>query len=240
VAIKTRSSSTSDLPKKVGFLGRSHVLHPLIDADKYEALCVQLEIVRLNGICELDMIKSLVDTIDELCKDVTQLKSDNTALKTQIKDLQDLVDIQPKQPKLQPQGSSSSLPGLQCNKEVRTSCNVASQQKSTPGYADVVNSARQPCTTKPADETAHGSADNGFISVTGTRKNNRSLNKATNSIFVPYKKSRTHIIWVRYISTIPVITNDAKSKYLFISRFNPNVATEDIKKSRRKKSRFLP
>lgn len=61
------------------------------------------------------------------------------ALKTNIKDLQDLVHIQLKQPKFQPQGSSSTRPGLQCNKEVTASCNVTSQQKSTPGYDDVVN-----------------------------------------------------------------------------------------------------
>jgi hypothetical protein len=112
-------------------------LPPLIDADKYEALCVQPETVRLNGVCALDLIKYLVETVHKLSEGITQRKSDNT--------VQDLVDIQPKQTKLQPQGSSSSCTGLKRNKEVTASCNVASQQKSIPSYVDVVNSATQPC-----------------------------------------------------------------------------------------------
>jgi hypothetical protein len=47
--VKTRSSSTSDLPKKVISPERSLVLLPVIDTDRYEALCMQLETVRLNG-----------------------------------------------------------------------------------------------------------------------------------------------------------------------------------------------
>jgi hypothetical protein len=35
----------------------------------------------------------------------------------------------------------------------------------------LLNLASQPCTNKPADKSAPGSADNGFISVTGKHKN---------------------------------------------------------------------
>jgi hypothetical protein len=55
------------------------VLHAFIDADKYEALCVQLKIFRLDGVYALDLIKSLVGTVDELGEYVIQLKSDNEA-----------------------------------------------------------------------------------------------------------------------------------------------------------------
>lgn len=76
--IKTPSSSTPDLhPPKLVSPGSSLVLYPVIDADKYEALCVQLKIFRLNGVYALDFIKSVVGTVDEL------------GLKPEIKDLQD-------------------------------------------------------------------------------------------------------------------------------------------------------
>jgi hypothetical protein len=54
-------------------------LHTFIDADKYEALCVQQKIVRLNGVYALDLIKSLVGTVEELGEYVIQRKGDNTA-----------------------------------------------------------------------------------------------------------------------------------------------------------------
>jgi hypothetical protein len=56
--VKTRSSSTSDLPKKVISPERALALPPISDPDKYEAPSVQLETVRLNGVCAIDLIKS--------------------------------------------------------------------------------------------------------------------------------------------------------------------------------------
>jgi hypothetical protein len=85
--VKTRSSSTSDLPKKVFSPERSLVLPSATDADKYEAICVHLETFRLNGACTLDLIQSLVATVNKPSDDVTQLKSDNLALKLQVQDL---------------------------------------------------------------------------------------------------------------------------------------------------------
>jgi hypothetical protein len=76
--VKIRSSSTSDLPKKVISPERSLVLPPVIDTDKYEALCVQLETVRLNSVCAINLITSPTDTVNKLSDDVSQLKSDNS------------------------------------------------------------------------------------------------------------------------------------------------------------------
>jgi hypothetical protein len=50
-------------------------------------------------------------------------------------------------------------------------CNVASQQKYTRSYADVVNLATQPHNTTQAEESKQGSVDDGFILVTGRHKN---------------------------------------------------------------------
>jgi hypothetical protein len=60
-AVKLRSSSTSDLPKKTVSLEMAFILPPVFDNDKYEALGVQLETVRLYDICITDPIKSLLD-----------------------------------------------------------------------------------------------------------------------------------------------------------------------------------
>jgi hypothetical protein len=67
---------------------RALVLPPVSDSDKYEALSVQLETLRLNGVSAIGLIKSLIDTVNKLCDDVAQLKSDNSALKIQVEGLQ--------------------------------------------------------------------------------------------------------------------------------------------------------
>jgi hypothetical protein len=86
--VKTPSSSTSDLPKKVISPERALVLPPVSDSDKYESLSVQLQTVRLNGVCAIGLIKSIIDTVNKLSDDVAQLKSDNSALKLQLEGLQ--------------------------------------------------------------------------------------------------------------------------------------------------------
>jgi hypothetical protein len=90
--VKLRSSSTSDLPKKIVSPERALVLPPVFDTDKFEALSVQLETVRLNGVCTITLIKTLLDTIHELSEDVDLLKSDNASLKSQINKLHEKVD----------------------------------------------------------------------------------------------------------------------------------------------------
>jgi hypothetical protein len=44
--------------------------------------------VRLNGVCAFDHIKSLIDTVKNLSDNVAQLKRDNLALKNQVEGLQ--------------------------------------------------------------------------------------------------------------------------------------------------------
>jgi hypothetical protein len=67
---------------------RALVLAPVSDSDKYEALSVQLETVRLNGVSAIGLIKSLIDTVNKLCYDVAQLKSDKSEFLIQLEGLQ--------------------------------------------------------------------------------------------------------------------------------------------------------
>jgi hypothetical protein len=132
---------------------------------------VQLETVRLNGACTFDLIQSLVATVNKLSDDVTQLKSDNLALKLQVQDLQGLVVDLTKVSRQQPQGSSSLRPALR--KEVVVSRNLAPQQNSTRSYAEVANFVSAMQTVN----TLLGSADDGSMAASGMYKQDRPLNK---------------------------------------------------------------
>jgi hypothetical protein len=134
----TCTSSTSDLPKKIVSPERLLVLP--FDCDKYKALSVRLETVRLNGVCITDLIKSLVDAVNKLSEDVTQLKSDNVSLISELKNLEDSVSVRPLQVVQQPQGSSSSTAGPLTNNEVPEPAKAASQLKPTSSYAEASNS----------------------------------------------------------------------------------------------------
>jgi hypothetical protein len=80
--VKPRSSSTSDLAKKIVSFERALVLPPVFFTDKYEALSVQQETDRLNGVYTFDLKKTLLDTIHKLSEDVALLKSYNASLKS--------------------------------------------------------------------------------------------------------------------------------------------------------------
>jgi hypothetical protein len=89
--VKTRSASASDAPRKVVSPERSLVLPPVFDSDKFEALSVQVETVRLNGVCAMDLMKSLINMVTHLSGEVEHLKNDNVSLKLQLKNLQDAI-----------------------------------------------------------------------------------------------------------------------------------------------------
>jgi hypothetical protein len=77
----------SNLPKKIVSLEMTLVLPPVFDSDKYEALSIQLESVRLSGVCTIDLMKILLGTIHELIADVAAIKSDSSSLESQINKL---------------------------------------------------------------------------------------------------------------------------------------------------------
>jgi hypothetical protein len=78
--VKTRSASASDVPRKVVSPESSLVLPPVFESDKFEALSVQVDTVRLNGVCTMDLIKSLTEIVTKLCGEVDHLKNDNASL----------------------------------------------------------------------------------------------------------------------------------------------------------------
>jgi hypothetical protein len=73
---------TSGLPKKI--ISPERVLPPVYSGDKYEALSSQLETVCLNGVCTINVIETLLNTVHKLSEDVTVLKSDNASIKSPL------------------------------------------------------------------------------------------------------------------------------------------------------------
>jgi hypothetical protein len=76
--VRTRSDapviSEAVSPLEVTSPGGALVLPPISGGNKYEAQIVQLETIRLNGQCAVDLLKSLLDLVHELSEDVTRLK----------------------------------------------------------------------------------------------------------------------------------------------------------------------
>jgi hypothetical protein len=100
----------SDLPNKIVSLETELDLRSVFGSDKYEALRVQLETVSLNGVCTVDLIKTLLGTVHKLSKDVDLHKTDKASLKSQINPLHEYVG--------QPGGSLPSRFGPRANKEI--------------------------------------------------------------------------------------------------------------------------
>lgn len=64
-----------------------------------DSLSVQLEAVLVNGICTMQMVKSLVRMVSKLASEVQQLIIDNETLKTQLCDLQQVSSHVPSTPR---------------------------------------------------------------------------------------------------------------------------------------------
>jgi hypothetical protein len=90
-------------------------------------LFLQQEVVHLNSVYAVDLIKSLVEAVNKLSEDVIQLISDNMTLKNQVQDLQGLVEDHSKCHRQQPHGSLSIRLSSESYKEAVDFCNVASQ-----------------------------------------------------------------------------------------------------------------
>jgi hypothetical protein len=129
----------------------------------------------------------LIAAVNKLSDDVTQLKSDNAALKIQVQDLQGLMADHIKISRQQPQGSSSLLPAI--HKEAVES----RKRNSSRSYAEVANFTTLPYTPLQAAESQRISAEEGIIVASGMQKRAHLINKTSSEdadgfITVSYKK----------------------------------------------------
>jgi hypothetical protein len=225
----TRSGSSTDTlvqgasPIKVISPERALVLSPIFDGDKYEVQIVQLETIRLNGLNSVEMLKSLLGLVNKL-SEVTQLKSDNASLKAQLNTLPKSVEDKSK---ISEHSTAGSLPPQSTVNAVArkpvASATAALSGLSIPAdstsadmrvlsYKEVTSKGLSPQVATPADSE-------GFVTVTNKRKN-------TVAPMVKNIKSRRQPIGVRN-STSLLLQKKERIKAIFVSRFCPDMTTDD-------------
>jgi hypothetical protein len=232
--VKTQSAApVASSPVKVISPARALELPPIFDGDKYEAQLVQLETIRLNEQCAVDLLKLLLDLVHKLNEDVTHLKNDNTYLKLQLSELKESMGTQPRIIDHATAGSMSPQPILKNvpKKHPVTSAVVFSSLSvsSVPAagtsadagvlsYKDVVSADLPSATAVPADS-------DGFVPVSSKKK--PTVDPAVNSI----KPRHQPLFRVRNSATLPIVSKKERSKALFVSRFCPEVSADDVEKS---------
>jgi hypothetical protein len=250
--VKTRTAvpaTTEDSsPVKVISPDRALELPPIFEGDKYEAQLVQLETIRLNGQCAVDLLKSLLDLVHKLNEDVMHLKNDNTSLKLQLNELKESVGPQPR---IIAHATGRSLASQPILKNAPKKHQVASTAISSPisassvpaagtsaddkvlSYKDVASAGLPSANAVPVDS-------DGFVLVTRKKKPTAdpayrgkiaaSSPPAETAAISRIKPRRQPLIGVRNSATLPVVKRE-KMKALFVSRFSPEVAADDIRKS---------
>jgi hypothetical protein len=220
-------------PAKVISPERALVLPPISDGDKYETQIVQLETIHLNGLCAVDLLKSLLGLVNRFSEDVTQLKSGNVSLKVQLNTIQKSVDIKSR---ITYHSTASSLPPQPISKDVArrlAGTSAATQSASTASsvpvfgtfaysrvlsYNDVASAGLSPQVASPADS-------DGFVTV--SRKRKTIVAPAVKNI----KSRRQPLIGVRNSTSLPSVSKKERSKASFVSRFSPEVIADDVEKS---------
>jgi hypothetical protein len=235
--VKKRSvapaTSEASSPVKVISPNRALELPPIFDGDKYEAQLVQLETIRLNGQCAVDLLKLLFDLVHKLNEDVTHLKNDNTSLKLQLSELKESMGTQPRiidhatagsmspqpilkdVPKKHPVTSTAVFPSLSASSVPVSSTSADARVLS---YRDVVSAGLPSVTAVPADS-------DGFVPI--SRKKKPTADPALISI----KPRCQPLFGVCNSATLPIVSKKERSKALFVSRFCPEVSADNVEKS---------
>jgi hypothetical protein len=171
------------------------------------SLSGQLEAVRLNGVCTMEMVKFLMEMVTKLSCEIQLLKNDNTDLKSQLRDLQ----LSNALPPFIPSGAVS----------------VSAPATSAPTYGDILTSAgaHPACTavsstpilqpTLPAS-SADIQAVDGFITVQKKRKVNHP-SSVPSGVPKPSMKPRTLLIGNKNGSSLPTVPKKVRTKALFVS-----------------------
>jgi hypothetical protein len=187
------------------------------DKDK-DSLSEKLEAVRLNGVCTMEMVKSLIEMVTKLSCEVQLLKSDNTALKLQLRDLRQ-IHAPPRSI------TSEAVP--------------ATHGVAPATYRDILTSggghpASRPNLQPSLPETSVKASDNqapdGFVTVLRKRKGNHP-SSIPSGVPSPPRTSRTPLFGNKSGSSLSTVPKRVRTKALFVSRFSPEVSSADVEKS---------
>jgi hypothetical protein len=187
-----------------------------------DSLRGMLEAVRLNGVCTMEMVKSLIEMVTKLSSEVQLLKDDNVALKLQLRQNQ-----APPPPIPLEAVSARSVAAPLTYREVLTS------RDGHPASIGVSMPKVQP-SPSPLPEASVMASDkqavDGYITVQKKRKgNNFSHNSA--GVPNPPRTSRTPLFGNRSGSSLATVPKKVRTKALFVSRFSPEVTSADVEKS---------
>ncbi|PNF20345.1 hypothetical protein B7P43_G12886 [Cryptotermes secundus] len=190
----------------------------------------QLEAIRHNGQCIVQLIESLVDMVTNLAKEVAHSKNDNFLLKEEIRNLHSHVEASPRSPREQ-----RILPVETSRKETASNQHMPSAALSTQAspavpagttlsYRDIAVAG-----VSPPGPTALPDPD-GFKSVR-YRNGNTTSTPAASAVVNKVKLRRQPRIGISSSQSLPVVKKAERSKALSVSWFSPKVTADDVHKS---------
>jgi hypothetical protein len=179
--------------------------------------------------------------VTNLAKEVTDLKNDITLLKQEIKALHSLIEASPRPISQHITREQRILPAEKSNSEAARIQRVPSavlpnltlpaiSAISVPAEMTLSNRDVAATGIPPSGPTALPDPD-GFTTVKYRGKIPASTPPDVTSAATKVKPCRQPLIGVRNSASLPVVVKKERMKALFVSRFSPEVAADDGRKS---------
>jgi hypothetical protein len=170
-----------------------------------------------------------MNMVTNLAKEVIDLKSDNTQLKQEIRDLHSLIEVSLRPASQCIAREQRILPAEMTNKEAPSIQlpsaalpNISIPAETTLSYRDVAAAGLPPSAIQDPD---------GFKTVTSRKKTAINNPAAESAAVKKVKPRRQPLIGVSSSLSLSVISKPERSKALFVSRFSPEVTADDVHKS---------
>jgi hypothetical protein len=193
---------------------------PVTDND---SLNRQLEAVCLTGVCTMGMVKSLIEMVTKLTCEVQELKSDNTALKLQLRDLH---QFRIPAPSISTEALSSTHGAA-----AKTYRDVLTLGGGHPASTAVPSGPNRQTSLPASSVMARDTqAADGFITVLGKRNVNHP-SSISSGVPNPPRKTRTPLFGMKSGSSLSTVPKRMRTKALFVSRFSPDVSSADVERS---------
>jgi hypothetical protein len=174
---------------------------------------VQLEAVRANSICIMEMVQSLVVMMSKLNSEVHQIRVDNDTLKTQLRELQKAPSHVPSTRR---DAASSAIANNATAKSYRdVVCAVGGNHSVT-----VVTAPPRNSLLEPSIVTGEKPSDGDVVTVVKKKRVTPSPAN-TAAVAITSKILRIAMIGVRSSSSLSVVQKRVRRKSLFVSRFFP-------------------
>jgi hypothetical protein len=189
----------------------------------------QLEAVRLNGQSTLHLIESLVDMVSKLTEEVAYLKNDNASMKEKIQSLHRLIEAAPGPYAACEQHILPAVTKDTVNTQLvplSAPSNTTLPVSTVPAIPSTAILAGLSCRDVVATGSSPADAE-GFKTVRHKTKARAKSPPAVSTV----RHRRQPLIGVRNSPSLPVIVKKQRTKALFVSRFSPEVTTDDVHKS---------